>query len=196
MPIADELVDPLALFNADRSAAFAAKDPMAALCSVATIDAQGHPCVRTLVLRDLEGQLALFVNASSPKWNALQEQFSIMTYWPSQQIQYRFMVSGDPIPHEIVAQSWDLRPAAPKRMDWFYEQMATQSTPIADRDTLLAQLDALELNEPLNAPSNARGLALNPVSVERLDLTQENGVHDRVLFARVDEHWEQRVLVP
>ena len=188
--------DPLALFASERTKAFEAKDPMAALCSVATVDDQGIPSVRTLVLRDLDGKLALFVNATSPKWPGLQKQFSVMTYWPSVQIQYRMQVTGKPVPHEVVAESWLLRPDAPKRMDWFYEQVQRQSTAIGDRETLLKKLEGVELPEPLVAPENAKGIELVVEVVERLDLNQGDGVHERREWSPKDDAWIDRVFVP
>lgn len=186
--------DPLALFASERTKAFEAQDPMAALCSVATVDDEGIPSVRTLVLRDLDGKLALFVNATSPKWPGLQKQFSVMTYWPSLQIQYRMQVTGEPVPHEMVAESWLLRPDAPKRMDWFYEGVQTQSTPISSRTSLLDNLKLVE--NPTEAPANAQGVWLEPAQIERLDLNQPNGVHDRRQWERSNPSWQMRTLVP
>ncbi|MEM7077756.1 MAG: pyridoxamine 5'-phosphate oxidase family protein, partial [Pseudomonadota bacterium] len=75
--------DPEARFHSDRAAAFAAEDPNAALCTVASVDADGEPQARTLVLRNVEEQLALFINASSPKWSQFGRPFVVHTYWPS-----------------------------------------------------------------------------------------------------------------
>ena len=189
-------MNPVARFIHERDQASAAKDPMAGLCMVANTDKNGDPAVRTLVLRSLDEDLALFVNATSPKWPNLQDRLAIVTYWPSVQVQYRLAVDVTLLEPHIVAQSWLMRPDPPKRMDWFYEQMATQSTPIADRETLLTQLAQVTLPEPLVAPANARGLLLNVLSLERLDLTQANGVHDRVLFTNSDGRWTVTTLVP
>jgi len=152
--------------------------------------------MRTLVLRDVENHLAIFVNATSPKWRHLQTGFVLHTYWPSVEIQYRMHVRAAPLEREVVHDSWHLRPDAPKRMDWFYEQHGEQSTPIESRATLLAKLERLDLPRPLRAPDNARGLLITPYEIERLDLTQPEGVHDRQLFTRVEAGWRRSVLVP
>ena len=62
---------------------------MAAVCVLATVDEDGRPEARTLVLRQVEDDLALFMHTSSPKWQQLQHGGSINTYWPSVEIQYR-----------------------------------------------------------------------------------------------------------
>ena len=189
-------MQPLELFEADRARAREAGDPMAHVCTVANIDAQGRAQQRTLVLRNLDGVMAIFVNATSPKWSALQAGFSLLTFWPSVNVQYRMQVNAQPIEASIVSSSWHLRPDMPKRMDWFYQQHGAQSTPIASRELLLSQLAEVDLPQPLQAPDNASGLLLIPQQIERLDLTQPDGVHDRQLFQLGADGWQQSTLVP
>ena len=74
-------MDPIEQFYADRAEAQAAQDPMAAVCCVASYDG-AQVQQRTLVLRDVEGELAIFINATSPKWATLQDAFSLTTWWP------------------------------------------------------------------------------------------------------------------
>ena len=169
---------------------------MAHLCTVANIDAHGRAQMRTLVLREVDEQLAVFVNATSPKWQHLQSGCVLHTYWPSVQVQYRMHVRAELLDLQLVHESWQLRPDAPKRMDWFYEQHGEQSSHIESRDALLAKLQSLDLPNPLQAPDNARGLLLEPFEIERLDLTQPEGVHDRELFTRADNRWQRSTLVP
>ncbi len=194
-------MDPYAQFVADRSRAFAEKDPMAALCVVAnrssaTADKRRID-VRTLVLRELDGQLALFLNRTSPKWTSLTTHpFALTTYWPSVQIQYRLQVEAQELASDVVHESWHLRPEPPQRMDWFYEKAHPQSTPIGNRDRLLEQLANVDLPNPLTAPANASGLQLSPLEIERLDLTMDNGVHDRTVARLRNGKWEIVTLVP
>ncbi len=189
-------MDPLAIFNEDRARAKSAQDPMAPLCTVANVDPHGRAQLRTLVLRDVDGALAVFINATSPKWPAVQAGVAVQTYWPSVNIQYRMQVTAEPIESAVVHDSWLLRPEMPKRMDWFYEQHATQSSPITSRQLLLDKLAQIDLPEPLRAPDNASGLLLVPHIIERLDLNQPDGVHDRQLFERSAGVWQRSTLVP
>jgi pyridoxine/pyridoxamine 5'-phosphate oxidase len=179
---------------------------MANLCTVAAATASTTPeaksdpqtpNLRTLVLRDVGEQLALFINATSPKWSSFAAgPVSLVTYWPSISIQYRLQMHTHPLDAKLVHDSWLLRPDPPKHMDWYYEKFAGQSTPVADRATLLRNLENLELDEPLAAPSSARGLLLEPVYVERLDLSMDNGVHDRSRAYLTDDGWQTGTLVP
>lgn len=189
------MTDPVSLFKIDRDRARAAQDPMANLLTLGHNGDQTAE-MRTLVLRDVGDELAIFINATSPKWPALGGRTSLLMYWPSIQIQYRILADLSPVQAEIVADSWQLRPDAPKRMDWFYTEVRAQSQPVDSRAALLEKVHQLALPDNLVAPDTARGLVLKPFRVERLDLTQENGIHDRTLFLRQADHWTEQTLVP
>ena len=99
------------------------------------------------------------------------------------------------LPAQHIADSWQLRPAAPKNLDWLYEQNA-QGNAVKDRNDLLAQLERAPKPEPLVAPPGARGLIIMPQKIERLDLKQANGVHDRCSYSLHAGEWTQETLVP
>ena len=187
-------MDPLEQLFDDRKRARAAEDAFANLCAFATVDREGAPQVRTLVLRDVEERLAVFVNESSPKWKELTRPM-VLIFLATLKVQYRMRCGTEPVPEQIVRDSWQLRPEAPKRMDWFYRQRA-QSSEIASRELLLDELDTLTPPEPLIAPESAKGLFLVPEEIERLDLNQPNGVHDRRRWVYTDGEWVETVLVP
>ncbi|XOV84393.1 MAG: hypothetical protein ACFHXK_04600 [bacterium] len=189
-------MNPIKKFHEERAAAFAAEDPMAALCTVANVDGNGRAQLRTLVLRNVDDDLAVFINATSPKWSALQQSFAVQTYWPSIAIQYRLQVTSKPVAAQLVHESWQMRPDMPKRMDWLYQQHAQQSSPIESRQALITLLDGVRLPDPLVAPEHASGLILVPHEIERLDLNQANGVHDRSHFQLKDNQWTVTTLVP
>lgn len=177
----------------DRAAAFAANDPVAGLCWVADVD-DGEAHVRTLVLRELDGQLALFGNASSRKWLNWQNQtIRLAIYLPSQNVQYRLACAGEELAPELVHSSWLQRPAVPKQLDWLY-QRRPQSSPIESRERLTEELE--EIGAPKAAPDSARGLSLSPFEIERLDLGTASGIHDRRLYTLTGERWSETVLVP
>lgn len=188
--------DPLKQLAADRRLAFERQDPCAGLCTLASLDDAGWPEARTLVLRELDERIAVFVNATSPKFPHL-DRVTIVVWLPTVNVQYRLRCTTEPVPAQVVAESWLQRPDAPKRMDWLYTQRQGQSTPVTDRDSLLATLAGLDLPEPLTAPDTARGLFLNPEQVDRLDLGMDNGVHDRRRYRPGNPGgWIEEVLVP
>ncbi len=188
--------NPLQRLAEDRRIAFEQKDPCAGLCTLANLDPSGWPEARTLVLRDLEGELAVFVNATSPKFEHLA-RVSVVIWLPTVNVQYRLRCTTSEVPATLVAQSWQLRPDPPKRMDWLYTLKQGQSTAVEHREALLETLAGLELPEPLVAPDTAQGLYLLPEQIDRLDLGMENGVHDRRRYRRGNPGgWSEEVLVP
>ena len=187
-------MNPLRRLREDRAHARELEDPYAELCALATVDPLGEPQVRTLVLRDLDERLAVFVNASSPKWPSM-DRVAAVIFLASLGIQYRLDCVTEPVPSEIVRASWQLRQETPKRLDWLYEQRA-QSSPLGCREQLLTELAAAPVPDPLVAPDSARGLFLEPHSIERLDVQHDSGVHDRRRWHLTGETWRERVLVP
>jgi pyridoxamine 5'-phosphate oxidase len=193
----DQFDNPLLRLFEDRTRARAQQDPCANLCTLANIDEQGAPQARTLVLRELDNQLAVFVNVTSPKWQSLLAgPVSLVVWLPSIQLQYRLSCQTAQIPQHKVHDSWHMRPDPPKRMDWFYSEVAAQSSGIGNRETLLGALEDLQLPEPLTPPVSAQGLYLEPESVERLHLGEENGIHDRQFYRRTGSGWSVNTLVP
>ena len=187
--------DPLLRFQEDRREARDAKDPMAAVCVLATVDEDGLPQARTLVLRDIAEGLAIYINASSPKWQQVKGVIALQTWWPSLQVQYRMRARCEELPETHIAESWQLRPDMPKHLDWLYEQIA-QGSAVEDREDLLVQLDKAPRPDPLVAPPNARGLLLLPQVIERLDLNQTNGVHERRRYTVRTDKWAVETLIP
>ena len=191
-------MDPLAQLINDRAAARERNDPCAELCTAASVDHLGSPQARTLVLREIETRLALFGNETSPKWAEMSNASSIaiVVWLPSMKLQYRLNCRTEAVPKDIVHESWALRPEVPKSLDWYYTTHQPQSSKVPDRATLLRQLDSIALPDPLVAPETASGLYLVPQLVDRLDLNQADGVHDRRRYELAGEGWVESVLVP
>lgn len=190
--------NPLDLLDEDRGRARERDDPCAGLCTLASVDAAGHPQARTVVLRDVDGRLAIFGNETSPKWSqmALSASLAVVVWLPSLQVQYRLQCDTRPVPKSTVQESWQLRQEAPKRLDWFYTRVQPQSSAIASRETLTEGVAALRLREPLVAPRTAAGVFLEPITIERLSLNTADGIHDRRLFRHRANGWQEVVLVP
>jgi pyridoxine/pyridoxamine 5'-phosphate oxidase len=109
--------DPLGLLLRDRQTAREREDPCANLCTLANVDGDGLPQARTLVLREIERRLAVFVNATSPKFPFLDDAtVSVVVWLPSISIQYRLACATTLVEPAVVAQSWQLRPDPPPRV--------------------------------------------------------------------------------
>lgn len=190
--------DPFTLLSHDRARARAQRDPWADLCVLATI-ADTQPQARTLVLRDVEGRPAIFMNATSPKHAQIRARpdVSVVIYLASCGVQYRMDGVLEPIHTEIVHTHWRARPRIPKVMDWFYREHAPQSTVVESREVLEtahAHLDARLGHDP-HAPEEASGHFIVASIVDRLELASDR-IHERVRFRRTADRWVREILVP
>lgn len=193
-------LSPRAWLDADRQRAREARDPNAALCWLASLDELGRPRVRTLVLRDLGEQLALFVNATSAKWPQLQrDQSHELALWlPSQQCQWRLLAQLRPLPASVIAEHWPHRPRSSQVLDHLYEHRWGQSAPLPSSQAFAEQHAALDaqLSSTLTPPPSVRALALELTELERLQLTPAPALHERLHFRLRDGAWEQSPLTP
>lgn len=191
-------MDPIAQLTGDRASARSNRDPCANLCTVATVDENNHPQARTLVLRDLGARMALFLNETSPKWRQISASgvVSVVVWLPSLELQYRLQCHVEQVPKALVDESWLMRPDVPKQLDWYYTTRQPQSSPVASREGLLADLASLVDPVHRNAPATASGWYLQPFHVDRLDLNHPSGVHERRAFSLQGNHWQEAVLVP
>jgi pyridoxamine 5'-phosphate oxidase len=197
-PPMDPPMDPIEQLAADRQTARANGDPCANLCTTATVDADNQPQARTLVLRDVDSRLALFLNQTSPKWEQISQSgvICVVVWLPSLNIQYRVQSHVEPVAKGLVDESWLLRPDVPKQLDWFYTTQQAQSSQLPSRDALLQQLAATDEQHYQRAPATAQGWYLLPFYIDRLDLSHSSGVHDRRAFSLRDGQWQESVLVP
>lgn len=191
---------PLQQLRDDRALARTRSDPMANVCSFATVSRLGAE-VRTLVLRDIGDQLAVFYSATSPKAKELSEQAraQALIYLPSVGVQYRLWLRPRQVARELLEKHWPLRPIAAKQLDWLYNLQTPQSAPITDRVALRAAITQVASDERASMttpPPAAIGCFLDPDRIERLRLDDSDPPHDRRLYELVGEVWRETVLVP
>ena len=184
---------PLNLIAADRREARESGDPWAALCCLGTVDAQGDAQMRTLVLRDVDDQLALFFSGTSPKWRELnaRDRLTLMLYLPSVQVQYRLRANFSELPDALIRSSWLLRPEVPKKLDWLYQEFPQSS---AIERVLLEERLAEHHPTPTAAPATAKGIFIEPFEIERLQLS--TGVHQRERYTLIDDTWQRQHITP
>jgi pyridoxamine 5'-phosphate oxidase len=191
--------DPVALLRNDRARARDAGDAWANLCVLATVDADRNPQARVVVLRDIERRFAVFINGTSPKCAELQrsKRQAALVYLASLAVQYRLDVRLEPVPAEIVRSSWLERPRIPKVMDWLYERIQPQSTPLESRQHLMDHYAAVDesLAENVTAPPNALGYYLVIDRIDRLELSGDRP-HSRTAFKHTASGWHTTTLVP
>ena len=189
---------PLDTFFSDQARARELGDPTAPLCVFITTESNDYPTGRTLVLRNIDGQLGVFINKSSPKWNQKDRGVSLQTYWPSVEIQYRIKASCAALDPEMIRQSWKQRPETPKKLDWFYERQKPQSASLepAEATSFTTKLKEIALLDGSTAPDSAAGLLLVPFEFEKLELRLGDVPHNREKFILIEGHWQNYSMVP
>lgn len=177
--------DPIQLLELDRKTAKERGDPAANVCVVATVNKENEPNLRTLVLRDVENRLAIFVNRTSQKVGefANSSTVAVLIYLPSISVQYRLNCELAAISSRIVKESWLLRPQTSKKLDVLYESYP-QGAEIPSDEWLKDQLDRIGL--PTEATPSVAGYFLQPKNVTRLELHDEPGSVHRAQRYSID----------
>jgi pyridoxamine 5'-phosphate oxidase len=192
-------LDPFALFEEWFALAQEAEpnDPHA--LALATVDADGMPDVRMVLLnqRDARG-FAFFTNFESAKGEQLHAHPSaaMLMHWKSLRRQVR--VRG---PVEVVTPAEaDTYFASRHKSSQIASSASAQSRPLDSRQTLMDRVAALETrigDGPVTRPAHWSGFRIVPLSIEFWKDGQYR-LHDRVRFTRqtLDAPWANTRLYP
>jgi len=194
------IADPTGALSADRIQARELGDNNAELCWLATVDADGWPKVRALVLRDVADGHALFINATSAKGSEFgrDSRCQIACWYPSLQRQWRLEARVVALDRAVLAAHWRRRPRSSQVLDHVYVQGFPQSSELADPaalNTAHARLDE-SLGDHPEPPSEALALRLDVQSAECLQIHPGSRLHERWRFIRSATGWQQQALVP
>ncbi len=189
--------DPIALFGNWLDAAVEAEPNDANAMALATVDEGGLPDVRVVLLKGFDERgFVFYTNANSAKGQQLcgQGKAALCFYWKSlrRQIRVRGAV-------EIVSEAEsDAYFASRARGSRIGAWASDQSSPVADREALLAQnaeMEARFAGHDVPRPENWHGWRVKPESIE----FWQNGafrLHDRIVFRKDGENWVKTRLFP
>ena len=192
-------MDPFAIFEEWFALAREAEpnDPHA--MALATVDSEGLPDVRIVLLnaRDERG-FCFFTNFESDKGRQLlaHPQAALVFHWKSLRRQIRMRGPVEPV---TPAES-DAYFASRHRGSQIASAAFLQSRPLANRDELVARVENLtqEIGEgPVPRPPHWAGFCIKPKMMEFWKDGQYR-LHDRVRFTRdaVDGEWDSARLYP
>ncbi|WP_416426320.1 pyridoxamine 5'-phosphate oxidase [Pseudomonas sp. App30] len=192
-------VEPFALFTRWFEEALATEQaPVEAnAMTLATVDAQGRPHCRVLLLKALDPHgFTFFTNYESDKGRQLDANpFAAMTFfWPTLERQVRIEGRVSKVSHDESDAYFQVRPLGSRLGAW----ASPQSRVIADRAELEGLLKATEQRfsdtQP-HCPEHWGGFRLVP---ERIEFWQgrSSRLHDRLNYRLVDQAWQRERLAP
>lgn len=192
-------IDPFVAFDAWMAEAKASepRDPDA--MAVATVDADGMPNVRMVLLKEWSPDgFVFYTNRESAKGRELEAQgkAAFVIYWKSLSRQVRMRGPVSPVSPAQSDAYFASRPRGAQIGAW----ASQQSRPLASRDALKQAVTRMEEkfgNGPVPRPPQWIGYRLTPLYIEFWS-EQPYRLHDRVAFARTAPHepWSRARLYP
>jgi pyridoxamine 5'-phosphate oxidase len=189
--------DPLESFAAWLKDATASEPDVPDAMQIATIDASGHPRVRTVLLKDHgpEG-FVFYTNLGSAKGHELTTapQLEAVMHWKSLARQVRFAGPVSKVEDEEADAYFASRPLGSQLGAY----ASRQSEPLADRATLHARLDEVTnrfAGETVPRPAFWGGYRID---VQRIEFWagRADRLHDRIVFTQDGQGWTSTQLYP
>jgi len=190
--------DPIAQFQKWFQQAQAANLPEPNAMTLATSDRQGHPSVRTVLLKEVgERGFVFFTNYESRKGRELEwnPNAALHFFWPQLERQVSVAGSVSRVPVEESVAYFKTRPKASRLAAW----VSNQSEPIPDRAILEKRMAALMAKYPgeeVPLPPNWGGFCIAP---HRMEFWQgrPSRLHDRFEYIKLlDSTWQVERLAP
>ncbi len=188
--------DPIAQFSRWYDTAVAATDGRAAAMTVATVDTDGRPSSRVVLLRGIDARgFVFFTNYESRKGVEVGDRAPVaaLFYWPQLDAQVRIEGFATRIAAAESDTYFTGRPRGHQIGAW----ASRQSEVVADRATLEAQVETVEARFPevVPRPPHWGGYRIHP---DRLEFwrNRDDRVHDRVAYRLTPDGWTIQRLSP
>lgn len=189
--------DPIELFQQWLKAASATEPADPEAMALATVDKEGHPSVRMVLLKGVDGQgFCFYTNMESKKARELagNPQAAVCFYWKSQKRQVRVEGRAEEVAAPLADAYFKTRQVLSRLGAW----ASRQSQPIASRAALEAQVAIYEKKfsgHDIPRPPQWSGYRIIP---EKIEFWQEGKgrLHDRFLFTRAGPGWSLARLSP
>lgn len=189
--------DPFIAFERWFREALASEPADANAMQIATVDAQGRPSLRTVLLKGVEEARFLFyTNYNSRKSQQLAHNPAIAAsfYWKSMFRQVHIEGEAERLPAAVSDAYFATRPRGSQIGAW----ASNQSEPIASRSVLesrVAELEARFADAQVPRPPHWGGYGITP---RRIEFWQglDHRLHERTCYLRAPTGWERSLLQP
>lgn len=193
----DCLPDAVAQFELWLNEAMTAQVHEPTAMNVATVDENGRPSARIVLLKGVEnGQLVFYSNYLSRKGRQLEANpfVSITFFWPELERQVRIEGRVVRVASEVSDAYFASRPYTSRLGAWASEQ----STEISSKSVLVSRAAMFGVKHPLSVPRPPHwgGYAVIP---DRIEFWQgrPSRLHDRVVYLlQADASWQRVRLAP
>lgn len=165
--------------------------------SLATVDADGRPEVRTVLLKGFDARgFVFFTNLESRKGRSLARtpEAALLFFWPWLDRQVEVRGTAEPVPAADTEAYFHSRPVNSQLGAW----ASRQSEPIAGREVLEQRIEALMheyAGRDIPVPPFWGGLRVVPRSLE-LWQGRPSRLHDRLQYQRTADGWTITRLSP
>jgi pyridoxamine 5'-phosphate oxidase len=189
--------DPLIQFDRWFSQALGASVLEPNAMTLATIDAEGMPSARIVLLKGFDARgFVFFTNYDSHKGKELAKtpRAALVFFWPELERQVRIVGAVERVSRDESEIYFHSRPPGSQLGAWASEQSAV----IASRQVLEDRLVALEeqyRGREVPVPPHWGGFRVVPKTIE-LWQGRPNRLHDRLLYTRDGESWRRERLAP
>lgn len=191
-------VNPLDLFDAWFQEALASKGLDANAMVLSTVDEQGNPDARIVLLKGIVAEKFLFyTNYDSAKGQQINccPRVALTFYWPEHARQVRIRGVAQKISEAESLEYFNSRPLRAQLGAIF----SPQSKVIKGREELEAPVEHWLQVHPEEAPSKPQYWGGYAIAVENIEFWQgrDNRLHDRIQYLRKAEHnWTHQRLAP
>lgn len=197
MSLADA-TDPFVQFQTWFAEAEAAEVNDANAMSVATVDANGRPSARILLLKAFDTRgFSFFTNMQSRKGDqlAVNASAALNFHWKSLRRQVRIEGVVEQVTRQEADDYFASRPRGSQIGAW----ASQQSRPLDQRETLEAAVKEIEARyegQPVPRPAHWSGYRVVPDYIEFWQ-DREFRLHDRIVFTRTDSgEWTKQRFYP
>ena len=190
--------DPMELFSQWLQKALQLGIPDPTAMTLSTVDPEGNPSSRIVLLKKVEeGRLVFYTNYKSKKSRDIKANNRVAThfYWPGLEQQVRISGSVMAIKKEESDLYFQSRPYESKISAW----VSPQSEVISDRDFLEKKFDEYCKRFPdsgdIPRPDHWGGYAIHPTRIEFWQGGSKR-LHDRIVYTWDGERWTSVRLAP